>query len=116
MCNFDQWLRDALIDANLLLFENVLADADTREFDFSPQYLRERTRILADPFGWSKRRSRSGGSRAARSIACAVLVCALALGTLMAASPASEKEPSMIPATASLEAMSLMALCCMVCW
>ena len=88
MCNFDQWLRDALIDANLLLFENVLADADTREFDFSPQYLRERTRILADPFGWSKRRSRSGGSRAARSIACAVLVCALALGTLMAASPA----------------------------
>lgn len=87
MRNFDQWLRDALMDANLAQFENVLADADARAFDFSPQYLRERTRMLADPFGWAKRRSRSGGSRGARSAACAVLVCALALGALIAASP-----------------------------
>ena len=36
--------------------------------------------------------------------------------SLMAARPSSEKEPSIMPATASLEAMSLMALCCMVCW
>ena len=35
--------------------------------------------------------------------------------SLMAARPSSEKEPSIMPATASLEAMSLMALCCMVC-
>ena len=33
---------------------------------------------------------------------------------LMAASPSSEKVPSMIPATASLEAISFMALACMV--
>ena len=32
----------------------------------------------------------------------------------MAARPSSENEPSIIPATASLEAMSLIALCCMV--
>ena len=34
----------------------------------------------------------------------------------MAARPSSENEPSIIPATASLEAMSLIALCCMVSW
>ena len=87
MRNFDQWLRDALMDANLLQFEKVLAEADTREVDFSPRYLRERMRMLADPFGWAERRGRSAGSRAARNIACAVLVCTLALGALMAASP-----------------------------
>ena len=67
MHNFEEWLRDALIDANLLQFEKVLADADIREFNFSPQYLRERVRILAAPFSWAKRRSRSVWYRAAQN-------------------------------------------------
>lgn len=87
MRNFDEWLRDALLDANLLQFEEVLADAGTREFDFSPGYLRERTRMLADPFGWARRRGRSAWKRAARNIACVLLACTVALGALMAASP-----------------------------
>ncbi len=88
MHNFEEWLRDALIDANLLQFEKVLADADIREFNFSPQYLRERVRILAAPFSWAKRRSRSVWYRAAQKIACILLTCTVVLGALMAASPA----------------------------
>ena len=48
MHHFDEWLRDALMDANLLQFEKVLAEAGAQSFDFSPKYLRERTRMLAD--------------------------------------------------------------------
>ena len=88
MHNFEEWLRDALIDANLLQFEKVLADADIREFNFSPQYLRERVRILAAPFSWAKRRSRSVWYRAAQKVACILLTCTVVLGALMAASPA----------------------------
>ena len=69
MHHFDEWLRDALMDANLLQFEKVLAEAGAQSFDFSPKYLRERTRMLADPFGWARRRGRSARNRAARSAA-----------------------------------------------
>lgn len=85
MRDFDQRLRDALIDANLLEFEVLLAV--DRDFDFSPQYRRERMRMLADPFGWAKRRSRSPWKRAARNIACVLLACTVAFGALMAVSP-----------------------------
>lgn len=88
MRNFDEWLRDALLDANLLQFEKILAEAGAQSFDFSPGYLRERTRMLADPFGWARRRGRSLWKRAARSIACVLLACTVAFGALMAASPA----------------------------
>ena len=87
MHHFDEWLRDALMDANLLQFEKVLAEAGAQSFDFSPKYLRERTRMLADPFGWARRRGRSARNRAARSAACVLLACTLAFGALMAASP-----------------------------
>lgn len=87
MRNFDQQLRDALIDANLLQFETVLAEAGDRDYDFSPRYLRERMRMLADPFGWAKRQERPPGRRLARNIACVLLACTVAFGALMAASP-----------------------------
>lgn len=88
MDHFDEWLRDALMDANLLQFEQVLWAADARDFGFSPRYLRERTRMLADPLAWARRRGRSAWERAARNIACVLLACTVALGALMAASPA----------------------------
>lgn len=87
MRNFDERLRDALIDANLLQFEPVLVNADAREFDFSSKYRRERMRMLADPFRWAKRQSRSVRSRAARNAACVLLACTVAFGALMAVSP-----------------------------
>ncbi len=57
MTRFDILLRRALMDANLEQYERVLRDAEAGEPDFSPRYLRERTRVLADPRGWARRRS-----------------------------------------------------------
>ena len=58
------------------------------EPDYSPKYRRERTRLLADPWGWVRRRTRPVWKRAVQAVACVALACAVALGTLMAASPA----------------------------
>ena len=54
MTRFDILLRRALMDANLEQYERVLRDAEAGEPDFSPRYLRERTRVLADPRGWAR--------------------------------------------------------------
>ena len=87
MTPFDSDLRRGLMDANLAQYERLLKTANSAEMDFSPSYLRERTRMLADPFGWARRRGRSARNRAARSAACVLLACTLAFGALMAASP-----------------------------
>ena len=47
----EQILRRALMEANLERFRAVLEAAERRNFDWSPRYLRSRTRLLADPFG-----------------------------------------------------------------
>lgn len=93
MRQFEDLLRQGLMDANLAQYESVLRRADIREPDFSPRYLRERMRLLADPWGWAKRRPERGGvrrsgRRLARNIACVLLACTVAFGALMAASPA----------------------------
>ena len=47
--------------------------------------------------------------------ASSLAICeVISFTSLMAANPSSEKVPSMIPATASLEAISFMALACIV--
>ena len=53
----EQMLRRALMEASLERFRDVLEGAD-RDWDWSPRYLRSRTRLLADPFGWAKRMAR----------------------------------------------------------
>jgi len=58
MTRFDELLRRGLMDANLVQYERILQQADSAEPDFSPRYLRERTRMLADPWGWVRRRRR----------------------------------------------------------
>jgi len=63
MTRFDALLRRGLMDANLAQFERVLQQADSMEPDFSPRYLRERTRLLSDPWGWVRRRSHHRGKR-----------------------------------------------------
>lgn len=82
----EQMLRRALMEANLERFRDVLEGAD-RDWDWSPRYLRSRTRLLADPFGWAKRMARPVWKRAARAAACAALACLVTLGGLMAVSP-----------------------------
>ena len=82
----EQMLRRALMEANLERFRDVLEAAD-RDPGWSPRYLRQRARMLADPFGWAKRLARPVWRRAARTAACAALACLVALGGLMAVSP-----------------------------
>ena len=50
--SFDALLYQALLEAGWQ--ENRTAWEGTEEPAFSPQYLRWRTRLLADPFGWGK--------------------------------------------------------------
>lgn len=52
----ERMLRHALMEANLERFRDVLDAAE--EPDWSHRYLRNRTRLLADPFGWAKRMAR----------------------------------------------------------
>mgnify|MGYP000458881124 CR=1 FL=1 len=81
----ERMLRHALMEANLERFRDVLDAAE--EPDWSHRYLRNRTRLLADPFGWAKRMARPVWKRAARAAACAALACLVTLGGLMAVSP-----------------------------
>ena len=68
----EQMLRRALMEASLERFRDVLEGAD-RDWNWSPRYLRSRTRLLADPFGWAKRMARPVWKRAVRAAACAAL-------------------------------------------
>lgn len=54
---FDQMLPQALMDANLADLEDVFRQTEDAEVRFSPRYLRERMKLLADPWGWIERRS-----------------------------------------------------------
>ena len=69
----ERMLRHALMEANLERFRDVLDAAE--EPDWSHRYLRNRTRLLADPFGWAKRMARPVWKRAARTAACVLLAC-----------------------------------------
>lgn len=66
MTQFDILLRRALMDANLAQYQRALQNTEAKEPDFSPGYLRERMRLLADPWGWMKRREQSGPRRKTR--------------------------------------------------
>ncbi len=63
MTQFDMLLRRALMDANLAQYQRALQNAEAKEPDFSPGYLRERMRLLADPWEWGRRRSGGRGRR-----------------------------------------------------
>ena len=60
---FDQALPQALMDANLADLEDVFRQTEDAEVRFSPRYLRERMKLLADPWKWIERQERSGRRR-----------------------------------------------------
>ena len=74
----DERMLRALMEANLERFQDVLDAAE--EPDWSQRYLRNRTRLLADPFGWAKRMARPVWKRAARTAACVLLACLVTWG------------------------------------
>lgn len=86
MDSFENLLRSALMTANWRQFENVYEQAESEEPDFSLRYRRMRQRILSDPFGWAKRQC-SPWKSFLKTAACFILICSLALGTLMTVSP-----------------------------
>lgn len=86
--DFEAMLPRALADANLLDFQQVLEQAEAWSADFSPRYRRSRLRLLNDPAAWLRRRLTPPWKRVLRGAACVLLTCAVALGGLMAASPA----------------------------
>ena len=70
MENLEKLLPQALMEANLLQFQDALKTDPPP--DFSPRYRRIRRRLLSDPFRWARRRSRppiplESGRRRARS-------------------------------------------------
>lgn len=78
MTQFDAFLRQGLMDANLAQYERVLQQIDATEPEFSPQYCRERMRLLAAPWNWRKKRPRPVPHRGiSRSIAVAVAIILL---------------------------------------
>lgn len=79
MTQFDMLLRRALMDANLAQYETVIRQVEAAEPDFSPRYLRERTRLLADPQGWGRRQTRPGGGRPRLNWRLIAIVAALLL-------------------------------------
>lgn len=87
MRQFDELLRQGLMKANLDDYTSELDNLPGWEPDFSPRYRRERTRMLANPRSWARRRERPVWKRAARNVACVLLACTVAFGALMAASP-----------------------------
>ena len=82
---FDALLRQALVEANWREWQPLWETA--AEPDFSSGYRRWRLRLLADPFGWMKKRLRPLWVKALRTAACLVLASAVVLGSLMAVSP-----------------------------
>lgn len=52
MMPFDQMLPQALMDANLADLESIFQAAEDVEIRFSPWYLRERMKLLANPGKW----------------------------------------------------------------
>lgn len=85
MENLEKLLPQALMEANLLQFQDALKTDPPP--DFSPRYRRIRRRLLSDPFRWARRRSRPLWRRALRTAAGILLTCAVAIGALLAASP-----------------------------
>ena len=63
MRQFDEFLRQGLMGANLAQYRAVLDRVPDWEPDYSPKYRRERTRLLADPWGWGRSRSKSEAKR-----------------------------------------------------
>ena len=56
MENLEKLLPQALMEVNLLQFQDALKTDPPP--DFSPRYRRIRRRLLSDPFRWARRRSR----------------------------------------------------------
>lgn len=85
---WDERLRAAILEAARLDGEADFA-ALSGEPDFSQDYLRERERLLHDPFRYAKRRSRSRRKAVLWYAACALVTLCLSAALVLATNPAA---------------------------
>jgi hypothetical protein len=78
-------IRDALIAAALADFSPALSGEP--KTDWSPGYIRSRRQLLVDPKRWYRNKKRPVWRRTLERAACILLVLAVSLGALWAASP-----------------------------
>lgn len=81
----DSAIRDALIAAALADFSPALSGEP--KTDWSPSYIRSRRQLLVDPKRWYRNKKRPVWRRTLERAACILLVLAVSLGALWAASP-----------------------------
>ncbi len=84
---FDTLLNQALTEAILEELHPALCQADTLSPNWSSAYLHRRTKILADPFGYAKRKTRPVWQKALRLAACFLLVCSISAAGIFTLSP-----------------------------
>ncbi|WP_297982649.1 DUF4179 domain-containing protein [uncultured Oscillibacter sp.] len=89
MTQFDNILRQGLMDANLEQYGRVLRSVEAKEPDFSPRYLRERMRLLSAPQEWERRQTRPAPRRWKIPRGIAVAIAVLLLITAVAAAAVS---------------------------
>ena len=85
----DEYLRRALILANSP--QALGLDRDPAPSPPSKVFQKRMEKLLADPAGWVKKQARPRWMRVLRTVACAALIAALALGTVLAVSPAARE-------------------------
>ena len=83
---FDIMLRSALMDAIRLEWAQEL-EGTQPEHQFSARYLREREKLLKDPFGYARRKTRPMWKKAVHLAASILLVVSIGLGGILAISP-----------------------------
>ncbi|WP_161846915.1 DUF4367 domain-containing protein [Pseudoflavonifractor sp. 524-17] len=84
---FDNLLREALLEAVREDWASVLEEAPPPDPEFSARYRRNRARLLADPFGYAKRKRRPVWKSALQTAACFLLAAGIAFSGLMVFSP-----------------------------
>lgn len=84
---FDLLLKQALMLAAIEDTKvNCEAESPVSDMEFSPQYLRNRMRLLANPFRYAKQKIKPFWKKALRTVACLLLVCSFAFTTAMVTS------------------------------
>lgn len=83
---FDIMLRSALMDAIRLEWAQEL-EGTQPEHQFSARYLREREKLLKDPFGYARRKTRPMWKKAVHLAASILLVVSIGLGGILVISP-----------------------------
>lgn len=83
----DGFLHRALLDALQLEWSDFLENAPPVET--SKHYRHQMRKMVANPLAWYRKKTRPIWKKAFRAVAAILIICSVAFGTLMAASPSA---------------------------